>query len=323
MVTKYTNQIPTTMDNSFSSLISMIRDYRRLKENRRPIKPLPVVPFEPCPPADERQARVIWFGHSTLLLDIEGKRLLLDPMLGAASSPFPIFSSKRYSGKLPIESELMGPIDAVILTHNHYDHLDRGSIMKLKDHTGHFHVPVGVGRCLVKWGVAPEKISEHSWWDEFVFKGLTFACTPARHFSGRGLMDRDRSLWCSWVIAGSHNRIYFSGDSGYAPHFQEIGSKYGPFDLTLMESGQYDERWSAIHMMPEETVQAHLDVKGALMIPIHWGAFTLALHAWTDPIERVVAAAMKQNIKLCTPRIGESVVVRSSQYPTSAWWKEH
>jgi L-ascorbate metabolism protein UlaG (beta-lactamase superfamily) len=223
---------------------------------------------------------------------------------------------------LPAQPDELGDIDAIIISHNHYDHLDRGSIMKLKDRTGHFHVPSGVGSYLIKWGVSPDKISEHSWWEEFEFAGLKLACTPARHFSGRGLMDRDRSLWCSWVIAGKHARIFFSGDSGYAPHFKEIGNKYGPFDLTLLECGQYDERWSSIHMMPEETVQAHIDVKGDILVPVHWGAFTLALHEWTDPVERIMRAAQQRGVKIATPQIGESVIVGSGKLPSIPWWRQ-
>ncbi len=168
----------------------------------------------------------------------------------------------------------------------------------------------------------PAKITEHDWWDEFEFEGLTLASAPARHFSGRSVGDRDTTLWCSWVIVGEQARIFFSGDSGYIPHFKEIGNKYGPFDLTLMECGQYDERWSGIHMMPEETVQAHLDVRGNVMIPIHWGAFTLALHDWTDPVERAARAARERNATLVTPRIGEVVRIGATELPSAAWWEQ-
>ncbi|WP_258035116.1 MBL fold metallo-hydrolase, partial [Bacillus thuringiensis] len=158
-----------------------------------------------------------------------------------------------------------------------------------------------------KWGVSPSKISEHNWWDEITFDNIKLVCAPARHFSGRSMTDRDCSLWCSWLILGQETKIFFSGDSGYAPHFKEIGDKYGPFDLTLMECGQYDPRWSAIHMLPEETVQAHIDVQGELLLPIHWGAFTLALHEWSDPIERVTKEANRLEVKITTPQIGESI----------------
>jgi len=212
-------------------------------------------------------------------------------------------------------------IDAVLLSHDHYDHLDYGSIVKLRNKVKHFFVPLGVGAHLARWGVDPTKISEHDWWDEVQFEGLTLASTPARHFSGRSLKDRDTTLWCSWVIVGPEARVFFSGDSGYGPHFAEIGEKYGPFDLTLIECGQYDARWAAIHMLPEESVQAHLDVQGKVMMIVHWAAFTLGLHDWTDPVERVSKAAEAQNIRFSTPKIGETVIIGAAEYPASIWWK--
>lgn len=233
-----------------------------------------------------------------------------------------MFNSKRYSGTFSLERDDLQEIDAIIISHNHYDHLNYKSIMQLKDRAKHFYVPTGVAQYLIKWGVSPSKISEHNWWDEITFDNIKLVCAPARHFSGRGMTDRDSSLWCSWLILGQETKIFFSGDSGYTPHFKEIGDKYGPFDLTLMECGQYDPRWSAIHMLPEETVQAHIDVKGELLLPIHWGAFTLALHEWSDPIERVTKEANRLGVKITTPQIGESITLKSTNYPSSAWWKE-
>ena len=229
--------------------------------------------------------------------------------------PHFLFNSKRYSGTFSLEREDLQEIDAIIISHNHYDHLNYKSIMQLKDRAKHFYVPTGVAQYLIKWGVSPSKISEHNWWDEVTFDNIKLVCAPARHFSGRSMTDRDRSLWCSWLILGQETKVFFSGDSGYAPHFKEIGDKYGPFDLTLMECGQYDTRWSAIHMLPEETVQAHIDVKGELLLPIHWGAFTLALHEWSDPIERVTKEAKRLGVNITTPQIGESITLKSKIIP--------
>jgi L-ascorbate metabolism protein UlaG (beta-lactamase superfamily) len=319
---KFVNQIPTSMDMPVKTLFSVLRDYIKGNPLIKPDWPIPVVSLDKTSIRDSKETKATWFGHSALLLEMEGTTLLIDPMLGETPSPFPMFGSKRYSVTLPIEPEHLPMIDAVILSHDHYDHLDYHTIRKLKDKVRQFIVPLGVGSHLVRWGVDQAKISEYDWWNELELDGLKLVCTPARHFSGRSLFNRDSTLWCSWVIKGQQTRIYYGGDSGYAPHFKEIGEEYGPFDLTFMECGQYDERWSAIHMMPEETVQAHIDVKGKLMIPIHWSAFTLALHNWTDPIERVTKAAKERNVNISTPRIGEAVYIGSREYPDSAWWRK-
>ncbi len=318
---KFVNQERTTMDAGLRTSLSIARDFIKPNPNRKPAAPLPVQRLAISGEKHDGGTKVTWFGHSAFLIEIDGKRLLLDPMFGTAPSPFPAFGGKRYSEKLPFEVEDLPFIDAVLFSHDHYDHLDYGTIKKLRDKTGRFFVPLGVGSHLERWGVAPSNIEEHNWWDEMEFQGLSLACTPSRHFSGRSLTDRNATLWCSWVITGQEEKIFFSGDSGYGPHFKEIGEKYGPFDLALMECGQYDERWAALHMMPEETVQAHIDVKGKLMIPIHWGAFTLSVHDWTDPVERAQKAAKERGILICTPKIGETVHVSSEEYPTVPWWK--
>ncbi|HDR4904940.1 TPA: MBL fold metallo-hydrolase [Bacillus cereus] len=319
MKKKYINQIDTDVSFKPKDIIGLMTDYLKMKTKLRPIKNLPIVLSNKD---NESLESVTWFGHSASLLKIEGKKLLLDPMFGDASSPFPLFNSKRYSGTFSLEHEELQEIDAIIISHNHYDHLNYKSIMQLKDRAKHFYVPSGVAQYLIKWGVSPSKISEHNWWDEITFDNIKLVCAPARHFSGRSMTDRDCSLWCSWLILGQETKIFFSGDSGYAPHFKEIGDKYGPFDLTLMECGQYDPRWSAIHMLPEETVQAHIDVKGELLLPIHWGAFTLALHEWSDPVERVTKETNRLGVKITTPQIGESITLKSTNYPSTAWWRE-
>ncbi|WP_369700009.1 MBL fold metallo-hydrolase [Bacillus sp. AFS041924] len=315
---KFINQVPTSMNMDLKTNISMIRDFVKKSPNR---KPKNVIPMEKIIYSKNKDTKITWFGHSALLIEIEGKTILIDPMFGNAPTPFPQFGGKRYSGGLPIEISELPKIDAVILSHDHYDHLDYGTIKKIKQKVDRFIVPLGVGSHLVSWGVPKETISEHNWWDEFMFEHLTLACTPARHFSGRSLTDRNSTLWCSWVIIGENNKIYFSGDSGYAPHFKEIGEKYGPFDLALMECGQYDKRWSAIHMLPEETVKAFIDVKGKVLVPIHFGAFTLAFHDWNDPIERAVKVAKENGVKYSTPKIGEAINLSTGEYPKSIWWK--
>ncbi|MEC0089054.1 MBL fold metallo-hydrolase [Paenibacillus macquariensis] len=318
---RFFNTLPTSVSNGMGVTISMLVKFIKGNPQGRPSVPLPVELVDPHFVKENQQDYVIWFGHSALLVVINGIKLLIDPMLGNSPSPFPFLGGKRY-GKLPMEIEDMPTIDAIILSHDHYDHLDYGSMLKLKEKVKHFFVPLGVGAHLERWGISQARITEMDWWEEAGFEGLTLACTPARHFSGRKFVDKEATLWCSWVICGEQTKLFFSGDSGYSPHFKEIGQKYGPFDMTLMECGQYDERWAGVHMFPEQTIQAQVDVQGKLMIPIHWCGFTLAFHDWTDPVERALKAAKEHDVHISTPRIGEIVWMGSSNYPVSTWWRE-
>ncbi|MDQ0269602.1 MBL fold metallo-hydrolase [Cytobacillus purgationiresistens] len=319
---KFHNQIPTPMDYSIKDTADALIKTIKGTPNSRPRENFPIDSFDSNAFKENKEDQVIWFGHSTLLLKVNGVKLLIDPVFSDYASPVPFFGPKRYSDKLPAEIEDLPEIDAVIISHDHYDHLDYGSIRKLKGNVKQFIVPLGVAGHLTKWGVEPERIKELDWWDEEAVEGLTLISTPARHFSGRGgISSGGSTLWSSWVIVSDQTRVYYSGDSGYGPHFKEIGDQYGPFDITLIETGQYDEKWANIHMTPEESLQANLDVGGGLMIPIHWGAFTLALHTWTDPIERAKSAAEQLNVALATPRIGETVTIGATKYPSANWWK--
>lgn len=319
---KFQNQIPTSMDMGFSKAISVAWDFMfsRVK-GRNPNAPLPIEKLDSATIADKRRgiARLTWFGHSAIFLEIDGLKIWLDPMLGQHAGPLRLFSPKRYNEELPIAVEEMPFIDAVIISHDHYDHLDYGSINKLKDKVGRFFVPLGVKGHLTDWGVEADRITELNWWEEAQFGAFTFRCAPARHFSGRGFTN-NKTLWSSWIIQSPTQRLYFSGDSGYGPHFKEIGERYGPFDFVMMECGQYNELWKSIHLMPEETVRAAQDVKGKVMLPIHWGAFTLALHPWTDPISRVTSEARRLNVRIATPKIGEPVPLDGNDIPDSPWW---
>lgn len=317
---KFVNQIPTSMSMGLRSFMSIIRDQMKRGTHRKPAKPL--VP-EHLRVTEAGQPKITWFGHSAFLLQINGKNLLFDPMFGRSPSPFPALGPQRFSDELPANPEDLPAIDAVLISHDHYDHLDYGSIKKLNAKVSMFFVPLGVAAHLQKWGVPADHIAELDWWQEHEFEGLSLACTPARHFSGRTLTDRSATLWCSWVINSGKTSVFFSGDTGYGPHFKQIGDKYGPFDLTLLECGQYDPRWSTIHMMPEQTVIAHTELRGKRMIPIHWGAFVLALHSWTEPVERVLAAGKKAEATIITPKIGEVVSFKAKNYPTTAWWKRY
>ena len=208
----------------------------------------------------------------------------------------------------------------MVISHDHYDHLDYESIKKSKTKVEHFFVPLGVGVHLEAWNIDPAKITEMDWWEETSYKNIQLACTPAQHFSGRKFSNGQSTLWSSWVIKSSSTALFFSGDSGYAPHFKSIGEKYGPFDFAMMECGQYNKMWPDIHMFPEETAQAGIDVKARALMPIHWGAFKLALHSWTDPIERAAKKAEELNIPLVTPKIGEPILIDELPKPNSVWW---
>lgn len=320
---KFINQIPTILDVSYWTFI---KETIEGSPERQPPKDVLVEKIDSMTIENHKTnliTQLTWFGHSAFLLQIDGKNILLDPMLGESPSPHPLIGGKRYSKELPIEIEKLPFIDAIILSHDHYDHLDYGSIQKLKEKVGQYYTPLGVGNHLVEWGVSKDKIHELNWWEDIAFDNIKLTCTPARHFSGRGLLDRATTLWCSWVIKGKKDNIYFSGDSGYDTHFKEIGEKFGPFDISLMECGQYNEEWKIIHMMPEETVQAAIDLKSKLVLPIHWGAFTLAYHNWTDPIERITKKANEMNLPVTTPKIGEPVIIGNETFPTEKWWEKY
>ncbi len=320
---KFVNQIPTSMNMDLKGMISILRDQLRKHPGRRPAQKLVPEHLNTVETADAKQEQVTWFGHSAFLLQIAGKNLLLDPMFGRSPSPIPAIGPQRFSDQLPADPNDLPPIDAVLISHDHYDHLDYGSIKKLAGKTTMFFVPLGLAAHLQKWGVKQEQITELDWWDERKFEGFTFVCTPSRHFSGRTLTDRFATLWCSWTIKTDTTSIFHSGDTGYGPHFKQIGDKYGPFDLTLMECGQYDPRWSNIHMFPEQTVTAHKDLRGKRMIPMHWGAFVLSLHDWTDPVKRALAAGEKEGAVIMTPKIGEVVHFKAKDYPTDKWWEKY
>ncbi|GAA0136184.1 MBL fold metallo-hydrolase [Paenibacillus sp. YSY-4.3] len=317
---KFVNQVPTNLAMSASDYFSLIKNSISKTKDRRPSGKLPIAKLDWNKIKSEEDS-LTWFGHSAFLLSIDNKKLLVDPMLGPVASPVSFAGSKRYSKDLLYVIDEIPPIDAVLITHDHYDHLDYPSIHKLKNKVGHFFVPYGVSAHLTRWGVAKEKITELNWWDETEFQGLTLALTPSKHFSGRGLLNRDTTLWGGWVILGKRTRFFTSGDGGYDTHFKEIGKKYGPFDLTLIEGGQYDSHWSWVHMTPEEAVKAHKDANGKNMMLIHWGAFTLAYHGWTEPIERALIEAKKADVNLIAPHIGDTVALNEEMpLPASSWW---
>ena len=320
MKNKFQNKGGITTNMNFFKILPLLPKWFSGKGENKPSWDIPVLIRHKAEfnKLNDSSVRLTWFGHSAYMVELDNVRLFIDPMLGPASSPFSFFS-KRFNKTLPMGADDLPQLDAVLFTHDHYDHLDYGTILKLKEKVKKFFVPLGVGSHLVKWGVDINNITEMDWWDEVEFNGLTLVCTPAQHFSGRGLTDRDKTLWCSYVIKGKTRKLFFNGDSGYFEGFKEISNKYGPFDICMMECGQYNELWKEIHMMPEETVKAHIDLKGNLLVPIHWGAFSLSLHKWTEPVERLLKAAEQENIPVATPMIGESIVY-PGLIPNKKWW---
>jgi len=289
--------------------------------NKIPSKELPIEKLTKSYFENEpKQPRITWFGHSATFIEMEGLNIFIDPMLGDVPAPSPFLGSKRFQKELPIAIDSLPKIDVVLISHDHYDHLDYGSIVKLKDKVDEFYVPLGIKAHLTSWGVDATKITEFDWWENINFKGVEFISAPARHFSGRGITNRNSTLWCSWVLKSDNSNIFFSGDSGYGKHFKEIGEKYGPFDFAMVECGQYNEQWSQIHMTPEETIQASIDVQSKLIMPIHWGSFKLALHTWDDPIIRATKKAKELNVKITTPKIGEAIVLNGDKFPSEDWW---
>lgn len=267
--------------------------------------------------------RVTWFGHSTLLIELDGARVLIDPIWAERASPFSWAGPKRYyDPQVPIEE--LPELDAVIISHDHYDHLDRDAVKRLMPRGVTWLCPLGVGAHLEAWGVAREHIVELDWWQDHQVGPLKVTATPSRHFSGRALLftDQNATLWAGWAIAGARHRVFYSGDTALHPEFKEIGERLGPFDLTIMETGAYDALWADVHLGPEQAVLAHQLVGGALMMPVHWGTYDLALHGWIEPIERVLVAAESLGVKVVVPKPGGAVMLGEEAPELSRWWPE-
>lgn len=319
---KFVNETITEIEIGLSNMPGLLKNQFTNTEGRRPSNDLEVLSFDSVSwQNDSIQNKIIWFGHSAALLKIGGQNVLIDPMFGDDTAPVAPFKSARYSKNTIEIVDRLPQIDAVFISHDHYDHLDYRSIKRIRDKVKSFYVPLGVARHLVRWGVNPDKILQLDWWDKVNLSGVEITFVPARHFSGRGITDRGESLWGGYTFISSSNRIYWSGDSGFGTHFKEIGERLGPFDWAFVECGQYNKLWHAIHMYPEESVQAALDVNAAKAVPIHWGAFTLALHDWKDSVERFALEAEKQNLPIAMPQLG-SVFNLDAQPSGEFWWSK-
>jgi L-ascorbate metabolism protein UlaG (beta-lactamase superfamily) len=263
--------------------------------------------------------RITWVGHSSLLIEVDGLRILTDPVWSARASFSQRMGPKRFF-PAPLSLQSLPPLDAIIISHDHYDHLDKHVIPFFATSKVPFYCSVGVGQYLQAWGIQQERIHEMNWMDSYqITATCKLTALPARHFSGRGLTNRFETLWSSFVIKTTNHNIYHGADSGWYDGFYEIGEVYGPFDLTMLEIGAYNKSWADIHMGPDNAAKAHLALKGKLMMPIHWGTFNLALHPWYEPIERILKLAEEKHIQLFLPKPGEPTEVTGIAY-NSRWW---
>lgn len=289
----------------------------------QPGKALPVLPLSTAELNLAPERSLYRLGHSTLLMKLRGGWWLTDPVFSERASPLPFAGPKRFHAP-PIALDELPALRGVLLSHDHYDHLDRATIRVLAPKVGVFLCPLGVGDRLAAWGVPADKIVQHDWWQGSEVDGLRFTATPAQHFSGRSLRDGNRTLRASWTIedhrADRPLRVFFSGDGGYFDGFAEIGRHFGPFDVTLMETGAYDAHWPYVHMHPAQTVQAHRDLGGQWLLPIHNGTFNLAMHAWWDPFEQIMSLGRQHGIEIATPMMGERLDL-GAPHAGSAWWR--
>ncbi len=291
------------------------------KTRRAPAAAVPVHRLLPTELATRPASglRLTWLGHASVLAELDGQRVLFDPVWDERCSPFSWIGPKRLH-PVPIPLRELGPVDVVVISHDHYDHLDMPTVKVLARTGTVFAVPLGVGAHLEHWGVPTRRIVELDWWQSAEVAGLTLTATPARHYCSRGPRTSAHYLWSSWVVAGPRHRVFHSGDSGYFPGFTEIGSRLGPFDATMMQVGAYSDYWPEVHMTPEEGVQAHRDLGGAVLLPIHWGTFNLAPHPWEEPAERAVAAARALGVTLVAPRPGKPFEPADPP-AVKLWWR--
>lgn len=296
-------------------------DNRVSKKEKSPKYKLPVMKPAIKNKASKDEVTVTWFGHSTVLVQMHEMNILIDPVFSKYASPLSFAGPKRFS-EVPMEIEDLPQIDIVIVSHNHYDHLDMKAIKKLDNKVGKYIVPLGIKNDLKRWHVDEGKINEMAWWEEIIINGLTIACTPVKHFSNRHLFDRGTTLYASWVLKDENHQIYESGDGGFGGHFDEIHKRYGDFDLALMENGQYNMMWHDIHMLPEEAAMAAKALGAKVSMPIHWGGYVLSNHAWDDSVERFVQVSEKEGTEVITPKIGETVAIDRYEEYKDRWWRE-
>jgi L-ascorbate metabolism protein UlaG (beta-lactamase superfamily) len=299
-----------------------VRDFLWGGERRVPSAPLPSVdPLDAWRLKPQSGLRATWLGHSTVLVEIGGQRVLTDPVWGARASPSTLIGPKRFQ-PVPVGVKQLPPVDAALVSHDHYDHLDYPTIRELNARGVPFVTSLGVGAHLQAWGVPPERITELDWWEEHRLPGseVTITAAPSQHFSGRGLKDRNATLWSSLVIRSDRHSVFFSGDTGLTAQYAEIRDRLGPFDLVMLEVGAHHPAWGDIHLGPDNALKAHQLLGGGALLPVHWGTFSLAMHAWDQPAEVLIDQADRYDAPLLMPVLGQAVEPAHVERATP-WWR--
>lgn len=316
---KFNNLSKTPQMSEDAKFFSMLKEYFTAK-NKKPLNEIPAVQTNLNDLSPDEDV-LVWFGHSSYFLQINGKRFLVDPVFCGNASPFS-FSIKAFKGSNIYSAEDMPDIDYLVITHDHWDHLDYKTMLKMKSKTAKVITGLGVGAHFMRWGFNRKDIAEMDWHEMIDLEGgFKIHCTPARHFSGRGLKAK-QSLWASFVLETPEYRIFIGGDSGYDTHFKIIGEKYGSFDLAILENGQYNKAWKYIHMMPEQVLEAAKDLKAKRFFPVHSGKFALANHSWDEPLKRISEINKDGEVPMITPKIGEVVQLNDPDQQFSKWWME-
>ena len=324
----FVNEVPGVIEEMLAHSGFWANPRKNLTNNFlfNPNTPTPDVPLPEVRgplPSDLRDTfdtvKFTWLGHATVLASINGKTILFDPVFSESAAPVS-WAVKRYQPPA-IDIDQLPPIDFIVISHDHYDHLDMNAVKFFRESDTRFLVPLGVASHLEYWGIGRDRVTEFDWWQSRNISGITFTCAPAQHFSGRtATIAMQKTLWASWAVRTEAASVYFSGDSGYAGHFKEIGDRLGPFDLTFIDAGQYNERWRQVHNLPPEVIDAFNDLRGDILVPIGWGMFTLALHDWYEPPVEISSRAVAIGATVAIPRFGEWVDIRQ-RLPDKKWWE--
>jgi len=318
---KVQNPVPTDNSWGLAKTWETIKDYRG-GHKTEPDEPPPIVKLTRESFAEEPASglRLTWLGHSSVLVEIDEKVILFDPVFAERASMFSFMGPKRFH-PTPISVDDLPLLDAVVISHDHYDHLDYEAVVQLAPKTGAFYVPLGIGAHLEEWEIPAGKIVELDWWEEVEVGEIKLAACPARHFSGRSGFNNNKTLWASWAVIGPVHRVFFSGDTGPMDLFEKVGELYGPFDVTFIKIGAYGRTWPDVHIGPTEAIKVNKMVRGQLMMPIHWGTFNLSYHGWTEPAERLIVAADRTATRIVIPKVGQNFEPASPP-PVERWWPD-